>query len=176
MSEQTYIDAHPEAFIFPDPVFAGNVDGGLIPPAAVTGGMDAAANSYAIHINGTTSNFIVLVQDSLEMDGSTYNWLDQSIQFMFEDTIQTGTYSVDIYSGLEIDVYGVDPSIVGDDKSCLKAFGFLGNVTFNSVSNLTDPDGGAFNVTGGPLYLYHPTALPIYGDISDQITTPICPM
>lgn len=166
-----------EAFIF-DPIFTGNIDGGNIPLDAITSGYDSTPYSYAVHVD--SSNLVALIQLSLEYDpadpNNTLESIDQDIYFLFDDTIQTGTHSVDIYSGLEIDVYGVDPTISGTDKTCLKAFGFLGHVTFSSISNLTNSDGGSFNLSGGPVYLYHPTAMPIYGDISSQLSTPVCPM
>jgi len=174
-----------EAFIFPDPVFTGNVDGGPLPPAAVTSGWVAASQSIALHVNGTSSSFVVLMQDSLEINPSNqsqYEWFDLSVQFAFEDTIQTGTYAVNLHSGYGIDVYDMDPSIndpENPNKTCLKALGFLGTVTFNSMSGLTGNEGGSFDLSGGPVYLYHPSDVPIYGDITDQVEeawgVPACP-
>lgn len=182
-ADNAYMDGLPnEAFIFPDPVFAGTLDGTALPPETAQSGWASASQSIAFHVDGTTSSFIVLMQSSLEINLANqdeYNWFDISVQYVFEDTKQTGTYAVNIYSGDGIDVYDVDPAITTEDKTCLKAIGFLGSVTFNSVSNLTNSDGGSFELGGGPVYLYHPSDIPIYGDITDQVEevwgVPACP-
>lgn len=165
-----------EAYQLPDPVFAGNVDGVNITPDAVTSGMVKAGYSYAFHVNGSSSSFIVLIQSSMEINTSTnaYNWFDQDIQFAFDDEIQVGSYSVDLHSGLGLEVYGTN----GADY-CLKALAFGGKVNFDSVSGLTNNDGGSFTLSGGPITLFHPNDVPIYGNISSQVEeiwgVPACP-
>lgn len=175
LSEETYNPAG--AFIF-DPVFSGTMDGGSIPLDAITSEYNSAPYSYAVHVD--SSNLVALIQLSLEYDPTDPDTqprsLDQDVYLLFDDTIQTGTHSVDIYSGLEINVYGVDQTIAGTDKTCLKALGFLGHVTFSSISHLTSSDGGSFDISGGPVYLFHPTNVPLYGNLTSQLSIPICPM
>ena len=184
--EETYVNNLPDnAVIWPDPVFAGTIDGGTIPPGPETSGWLVGTQSLAFHAEGTSGGVIFFIQESVEVNPYNQderNWLDLSLQYLFEDTKQTGTYAVNIHSGDWIEIYDSDPTISDPENPnqiCLKAVGFLGSITFSNVSGLTGDDGGSFELTGGPIYLYHPSDIPIYGNIADQVEdiwgVPACP-
>jgi hypothetical protein len=173
-ADTDYIEDHREGIVMPDPFFTGTVDSLAIPSDPETGGWESGARNMAFR---ASSGAILHFQDTFEYDGpgeEDFNWLDQSILVMFRDTVQTGTYAVDFFSGIDFGVYDVH-----NDEACLKAIGFLGKINFSSVNNLTNVDGGSYTMSGETIYLHHPSDIPIYGDITDQVEgiwgVPACP-
>ena len=173
-ANQTYLQDHIDDVVLEN-FFVGTVDGGPIPSDPETSGWASNGANRAFH--AADYDLIIHYQDVFEYGSGQedFAWLDQTITFYFNDTIQTGSYAVDLHSGLELDVLDVN----GSGNTCLKAIGFLGSIDFTSVNSLTATDGGSYTLDGGPVYLYHPSDLPIYGDITDQVEeiwgVPACP-
>ena len=168
--DSTYLGEHLDANVFEN-FFVGTVGSAPIPSDPVTPDWISSGINRAFHdsSDGTMIHF----QDEAEFGPgeNDFNWLDQYIVFLFDDSIQTGSHSVSFFSDLEITVRGVN----GSGDPCIKAFGFLGSVNFSSVSGLTATDAGSYTLNGNTIYLYHPTEIPIFEDITDQLSTPACP-
>ncbi len=151
-----------------DPFFEGTVDHEPIPRESQTTGWNDGTWVWALRASTAGGGVIILSQEAFEHGPGEgdFNWLDQNIYLYFADNVPEGDHSVDLHSGieLELDVFDYNHET---SSPCLRAIGFLGHISLSNISNLTQTDGGSFTIGGGPVYLHHPSDIPIFGDITD---------
>ena len=94
------------------------------------------------------------------------------------DAISNGLYGVDPIGGLQFVIIEVTGDVVNQQlqvkTQCLAAMGFGGNVSVTNAFNTTQMEGGALAFNSQEIKVFHPTDMPLLGDISGQMSIDIC--